>query len=665
MPEGMPFTLSVTMTPEGSISGTISSPMGSLPIESASFSRTGADSGTLKFGISPPGGGPVSFTLAISADSLTGTGAAGPMSFDLSGKRSSRSALAADEEEEEPPTDIPEKLGLPFGAYALESIPEQLAWLEIRGATIWTCGPAGVIPNGTLIARSGKIDYVGPSYTGERPAGAVEVDLPPGRHITPGLIDCHSHTGISRGVNESGQAVTAEVRIQDVTDPDSMSWYWQLAGGITAVNNLHGSANPIGGQNCVNKNRWGAVHPDDLHFQGAPPGIKFALGENVKQSNWGDTFTSRYPKSRMGVETLIRDRFIAAREYAAQRARGGAAVRRDLELEALAEILEGTRLVHCHSYRQDEILMLCRVADDFAFRIGTFQHILEGYKVADEVRDHSIGGSAFSDWWAYKVEVQDAIPYAGAIMHDVGVCVSFNSDSDELARRMNVEAGKAVRYGGVPTDEALRFVSLNPAKQLKVDAMVGSLEPGKDADFAIWAVPIPSQALGKAGAPAGKAALSGGASSERREPNDSTAAASAKPPPLAESPLSTLALCEATYIDGRCYFSLELDQQLREKNSAERQRLLQKLLASQSKKEKDAKPDEGRPDAKPEEKKPESPPWETGGAAGRDSLMYSMLQRAAEARREYFLDLLRRGIDPATARCGDCGESLLGLEASR
>ncbi len=487
-----------------------------------------------------PLGTPGRFTLSAvaSADALDGQGVS------PAGERFRWHASRAAAPEPPPapasePADAPENYGYPFGPYALDALPAQPDRLIVRGATLWTCGPLGVIENGELEVRAGKVVYAGPARGAEDGATVIDASL---RHVTPGIIDCHSHTGISKGVNESGQAVTAEVRIGDVTDPDSISWYRELAGGVTTVNSLHGSANPIGGQNQVNKVRWGVSHPDGMHFEGAPSGIKFALGENVKQSNWGDDFTTRYPQTRMGVETLMRDRFLAAREYAAGHDR------RDLELEALAEVLEGTRLVHCHSYRQDEILMLCRLAEEFGFTIGTFQHVLEGYKVADAIRDRSLGGSAFSDWWAYKVEVQDAIPWNGALMREVGVCVSFNSDSDEMARRMNLEAAKAVKYGGVPPAEALKFVTLNPAKQLKIEGRVGSLEEGKDADFAIWSGP----------------------------------------------PLSVYSRCVATWIDGREYFSLEEDRKHREKIAAERQRLLQKVLGRKKEEE-----EEGHGEEKP------------------------------------------------------------------
>lgn len=291
-------------------------------------------------------------------------------------------------------------------------------------------------------------------------------------------------------VNEATLPSTAMVRIGDVVNSESPNLAWQLAGGLTIANLLHGSANPIGGQNAVIKLRDGAL-PEDLRFQGAPEGIKFALGENVKQSNWGDRMTTRFPQSRPGVQTFFANRFTAARQYAAARAAAAASpeaapVRRDLELEALAEILAGTRLIHCHSYRQDEILAFLRTMESFGVRVATLQHILEGYKVADEIARHGAGASAFSDWWAFKYEVIDAIPYAGSLMHARGVNVSFNSDSSDLARRLNTEAAKAVKYGGTPPEDALRFVTLNPARQLGIADRVGSLEPGKDGDFVIW-----------------------------------------------------------------------------------------------------------------------------------------------------------------------------------
>ena len=424
---------------------------------------------------------------------------------------------------------------------------------------------------------------------------------------------CHSHTGLT-DINEGGQSCSAEVRVSDAMDHTDISWYRQLAGGITTVNQLHGSANAIGGQNQVAKPRWGAPLPSDFFFEGAPDGIKFALGENPKRGNsYGGNATNRYPQTRMGVEALIRDRFTAAREYAATMERSAdanaAPPRRDLELEALAQILSGERLVHCHSYRADEILMLCNVARDFGFKIGTFQHALEAYKVAAEVREAAIGASAFSDWWAYKVEVQDAIPYAGAIMHDVGVVVSFNSDSDELARRMNIEAAKAVRYGNLDPAEALKFVTLNPAIQLGIADRVGSLESGKDADFVVWS----------------------------------------------GDPLSTFSRPEATYVDGRRYFSLEDDAEMRARNESERRRIIQRILA-------DSKPAAGGGDSEGSgDNRPAGPGGPPGGRGPRPGVLGLATAAAENALSNHVLDLIRQGQDPTSAICGDCGMTLQDL----
>ncbi len=421
----------------------------------------------------------------------------------------------------------------PPGEFGRPALPLQAERLFIKGATIWTSGPAGTIENGDMLVEKGRIVKVGKSLP--TPSGATLIDGT-GKHVTAGLIDAHSHSAAAGSVNETGQAITAEVRIADVIDPDDIGIYRELAGGLTSANILHGSANAIGGQNQVIKLRWGAL-AEQMKFEGAMPGIKFALGENPKQSNWGNENTTRYPQTRSGVEQIIRDEFTAAKDYRQQWAdyRGlktRIPPRRDLQAETLLEILEGKRLVHSHSYRQDEILALMRVAEDYGFRIATFQHILEGYKVADVMAKHGVGGSSFSDWWAYKMEVIDAIPYNGSIMHKAGVVVSFNSDSDELARRMNLEAAKAVKYGGTPPDEALKFVTINPAKQLRIDKRVGSLEAGKDADFVVWS----------------------------------------------GSPLSTMSICEQTWIDGRRYFDRAEDRAMNDEVSRERSALIQKAL---------------------------------------------------------------------------------------
>jgi N-acetylglucosamine-6-phosphate deacetylase len=384
-----------------------------------------------------------------------------------------------------------------------------------------------------VLVERGRIRAVGTDV--RVPAGTERIDAR-GLHLTPGLIDAHSHTATDGGINEGGQNITAEVRIGDFLEADDIALYRELAGGLTAAHVLHGSANVIGGQSQMIKLRWG-LGDEALKFDGWPATIKFALGENPKQSNFNAMPPTRYPQSRMGVEQLIRDRFLAAREWMAEQRSGrmanGLPARRDLELEAIAEVLRGERTIHAHAYRQDEILMLMRLCEEFGIRVGTFQHILEGYKVADEMARHGAGGSTFSDWWAYKMEVIDAIPFNGALMREAGVLVSFNSDSDELARRLNSEAGKAVKYGGVPEEEALQFVTINPAKQLRIDGRVGSIEPGKDADLAVWSGP----------------------------------------------PLSSLSRCEQTWIDGRRYFDRAEDGRLRQEQARTRAALIQKALA--------------------------------------------------------------------------------------
>jgi imidazolonepropionase-like amidohydrolase len=368
----------------------------------------------------------------------------------------------------------------------------------LRGATVMTV-TKGVIPNGTVVLRDGKIASVGPGSTVDVPAGADVVDVS-GRFVTPGIIDAHSHIAVD-SINEGGTTVSSMTGMEDVLDPTDVSIYRDLAGGLTTANVLHGSANPIGGKNAVIKLRWGKTRPKDLLFEGAIPGIKFALGENPKQLprllRQTPNAPLRYPTTRAGVEFVIRDAFTRAKAYQkawkdyekAKAGAGGNAMlppRRDLQLEPLVEVLEGKRLVHAHSYRADEILMLIRLAEEMGFKISTFQHVLEGFKVAKEIAAHGAGASTFSDWWGYKVEAADAIPHNAAIMLRKGVLVSINSDSAEHARRLNTEAAKTVKWGGLTDDEALSLVTINPAKQLRIDSRVGSLENGKDADVVVW-----------------------------------------------------------------------------------------------------------------------------------------------------------------------------------
>ncbi|HEY4612738.1 MAG TPA: amidohydrolase family protein, partial [Bacteroidota bacterium] len=425
----------------------------------------------------------------------------------------------------------------PPGEYGRAKQPDQPANILVKNATVWTQGPQGKLESTDMLITRGKIARIGKNL--QAPADAVVVDAT-GKHVTPGMIDAHSHTAVAGAVNEGAQNVTIETRIEDVIDSEDIWIYRQLAGGTTAANILHGSANPIGGQNATVKWRWGSL-PDELLLTGAPAGVKFALGENVKSSAALVQLAQvPYPTTRRGVEQIIRDAFKAARDYerawkALELDKTKIPPRKDTELDALLEILTGKRLVHCHSYRQDEILMMIRIADDFGFRIATFQHVLEGYKVADAMAKHGAGGSTFSDWWAYKIEAWDAIPGNGPLMASQGVLVSYNSDNSQLATRLNWEAAKAIPFG-MSEEEALKFVTINPAKQLGIADKVGSLEVGKDADIAIWN----------------------------------------------GNPLSTYTKCVQTWVDGRRYFDLDEDNQLRQEIQNERATLIQKILASKN-----------------------------------------------------------------------------------
>lgn len=426
------------------------------------------------------------------------------------------------------------KVNFPFGDFGRAEMPQRAEWVLIKNATLWTLAGPGKLDKGDMLIHLGYIAEIGENL--KAPEGATIIDAQ-GKHVSPGIIDCHSHMATDGGVNEVGQAVTAEVRIGDFIDANDYTIYCQLAGGVTAANVLHGSANPIGGQNQVIKLRWGAVS-EELKMKEAPAGIKFALGENVKQSSSAER-TERYPQTRMGVEQIMRDRFEAAREYQKawtewNRNPRGLPPRRDLELDAISEILKGERWIHCHSYRQDEILAMLRTLEDYNVRIGSLQHILEGYKVAEAMAKHGAMASSFSDWWGYKFEVVDAVPFNGALMHRMGIVVSFNSDDNELGRHLNHEAAKAIKYGGVSEVEALKFVTLNPAKQLRIDNYVGSLEVGKQADFVIWN----------------------------------------------GSPLSATSLCEQTWIDGKKYFDRSEDAVARTRVSELHQKLVQKVLSS-------------------------------------------------------------------------------------
>lgn len=423
--------------------------------------------------------------------------------------------------------DTLKRLWFPNMAFGLDSIAKQEN-IVIKNATIWTNEKEGVIENGTIVIQNGKITHVG-TASFKMPANTRIIDAQ-GKYVTSGIIDEHSHIAISKGVNEGGQAISAEVRIGDVINPDDINIYRQLAGGVTTSQLLHGSANPIGGQSAIIKLKWGET-AENLLLDDQPQFIKFALGENVKQSNWGDYNTIRFPQTRMGVEQLYYDAFARAKEYAKEK-KNNPKHPVDLELETLVEILEGKRHITCHSYVQSEINMLMHVADSMGFKINTFTHILEGYKVADKMKVHGAGGSTFSDWWAYKYEVNDAIPYNAVMMHNQGITVAINSDDAEMGRRLNQEAAKSVKYGGMSELEAWKMVTLNPAILLRIDDRTGSLKVGKDADIVIWSA----------------------------------------------NPLSVNAIVEQTIVDGTVYYDKEMDALLQQKNQAEKARIISKML---------------------------------------------------------------------------------------
>jgi len=448
-------------------------------------------------------------------------------------------------------------------AAAPDSAPSTIL---IRNATILTVSH-GTIDKGDILIKDGKIAAVGENL--KAPGDAQVIDAS-GQFVTPGIIDCHSHIAVDGSVNEGSVSVSSMVNIADVLDSDDISIYRDLAGGVTTANILHGSANSIGGQTVVIKLRWGKP-ASRLPFEGALPGIKFALGENPKRSNFRTPGApDRYPATRMGVEETIRAAFTEARDYKKswddynQRVAAGEKnlipPRRDLKLDPLVEVLEGKRYVHAHCYREDEILMLLRVAKEFGFHVQTLQHVLEGYKVADEIAAAGTGASTFSDWWAYKVEAYDAIPYNAALMTQRGIIVSINSDDAAEATHLNQEAAKSIRYGGMSHDDALKMVTLNPAIQLGIDKRVGTIDVGKDADLAIYN----------------------------------------------HDPLSAYAVVEKTLIDGRVYFDRAKDISDRAALEKEKKDLQEKLgKKPESEKKAGEKKTEEK---KPEEKKPEDNP---------------------------------------------------------
>lgn len=417
------------------------------------------------------------------------------------------------------------KVVYPFDGYGWDELPQQQDLL-IRNATVWTNESGGRLENTDVLVEKGKIAKIGKDISAP---GARFIDGT-GKHLTAGIIDEHSHIAVV-SINEAGQSVTSEVRIGDNLNPEDIQIYRQLAGGVTSAHILHGSANTIGGQTQLIKLRWGQ-DDEALKFKNWDPFIKFALGENVKRTPAANN--NRFPDTRMGVEEVLTDAFTRARDYQRERsAADNREVRRDLELDALVEILEHKRFITCHSYVQSELLSLMRVAERFGFRVNTFTHVLEGYKVADALKAHGANVSTFSDWWEYKMEVQDAIPYNAAIMQKMGLNVCINSDDPEQARRLNQEAAKSVKYGGMGEEDALKMVTLNPAKALHVADRVGSIAVGKDADLVLWS----------------------------------------------DHPLSVYARAEQTIVDGIVYYSIDRDAILRKHIAEERNRLIQKMLA--------------------------------------------------------------------------------------
>jgi imidazolonepropionase-like amidohydrolase len=403
----------------------------------------------------------------------------------------------------------------------------------IKNATVLTV-TKGKLENTDLLLQNGKIAQIGKNLTA--PAGAQVIDAT-GKYVMPGIIDPHSHS-MADAINEGSLSVTSMVRIHDVLNPTDVNIYRQLAGGVTSINVLHGSANTIGGQNAVVKLKWGRP-VDEMVFTAAPPGIKFALGENVTQKNSQQASQAtgrplRYPATRMGQEEVLRDAFTRARDYKATWDDYNARVAKgeknlvppehNLELDPLVEVLEGKRFVHAHSYRADEMLMLLNVAKEFGFTVKTLQHGLEGYKIASEIAQAGTGLSSFADEWSYKVEAYDAIPYNVAILMHHGVVATVNSDSDERARRLNIDAAKMMRYGGLTEDEALKTITYNGAVQLGVQDRVGSIEVGKDADVVVWS----------------------------------------------GDPLSVYSSAETTFIDGEIFFDKKKDLAMRDQMAKER-----------------------------------------------------------------------------------------------
>ncbi|MCF8253419.1 MAG: amidohydrolase family protein [Bacteroidia bacterium] len=428
------------------------------------------------------------------------------------------------------------KIIYPFTEYGTATLPKATTVL-FKNATVWTNEKEGILQETDVAISNGKIVAIGKNLS----IKADQVVDAKGKQLTSGIIDEHSHIAIYRGVNECTQNNTAEVRIGDVINSDDINIYRQLSGGVIACQQLHGSCNPIGGQSNILKLRWGMA-PEQMKIAGSDGFIKFALGENVKQSNHGFP-SNRFPQTRMGVEQVYYDAFIRAKEYEKKMKANPALTRKDLEMDALVEIMNKQRFISCHSYVQSEINMLMHVADSMQFKVNTFTHILEGYKVADKMKAHGVNASTFADWWAYKYEVIEAIPQNAVILNNMGVVTAINSDDAEMGRRLNQEAAKMIKYGGLSEEDAWKMVTLNPAKMLHLDAQMGSIKVGKSADLVLWSA----------------------------------------------NPLSIDALAEMTFVDGVCYFSREIDLAKRKEILAERQRIIQMMIAAKKKGEKTEK----------------------------------------------------------------------------
>ncbi|MGB7392790.1 MAG: amidohydrolase family protein [Pricia sp.] len=504
----------------------------------------------------------LSFATKDGGKSYRMTGLIDPASEDLTGKAvlpdgsetdfkavKTSSFAEKDEKKTDEKKSAPEMVAVtyPNVGYGYESIPQPQNIL-FKNATVWTSEEAGILENTDVLVKDGKIAKIGSDL---RAGGAEEIDVT-GKHLTAGIIDEHSHIA-ALAINEAGQNSSAEVKMTDVVDPEDVGIYYALAGGVTSLQLLHGSANPIGGQSAIMKLKWGES-ADNMIYDNSPKFIKFALGENVKQSNWDSH--SRFPQSRMGVEQVFINYFQRAKEYE-ERKKSGEPYRKDEEMETLVEILNGERFISCHSYVQSEINMTMKVAEKFGFRVNTFTHILEGYKVADKMAEHGVGAGTFSDWWAYKFEVNDAIPYNAAIMHNQGVTVAINSDDAEMIRRLNQEAGKTVKYGGLSEEAAWKTVTINPAKLLHLDDRTGSIKEGKDADLVLWS----------------------------------------------DHPLSVYAKAEKTIIDGTTYFDIEKDEKIRESIHQERNRLVNMMLQEKA---------DGKKTQEPKQNKKETMHCESG-----------------------------------------------------